>query len=74
MTFSEFHGSFANTLLFYFVALAIWGSWRFLRKEGVSSSYWGGLAIAEVLLALQFFIGVYLMVTGIRPARSVHLM
>ena len=75
MTLSEIHGSLANTLLFYFIALAAWGSWRFLRKEGVSSSYWGSLVIAEVLLALQFIIGAYVWIAGLgRPARSVHLL
>ena len=74
MSLSEVHGSLANTILFYFIALALWGSWRFLRKEGVSSSYWGGLAIAEILMALQFLLGGYLWIIGLRPARSVHLL
>lgn len=74
MTLSEVHGSFANTLLFYFIALAVWGSWRFIRKEAVSSSFWGALAIAEVLLALQFLMGVYMWIIGLRPARTVHLL
>lgn len=74
MTLSEVHASLANTILFYFIALAVWGSWRFLRKEGVSSSYWGGLAIAEILLALQFLLGGYLWISGFRPARTVHLL
>lgn len=74
MTLSQVHGSLANTLLFYFIALAVWGSWRFLRKQGVSSSYWGGLAIAEILLAVQFLLGGYLWIAGFRPARTVHLL
>lgn len=74
MTLSDVHGSLANTLLFYFIALAVWGTWRFIRKEVVSSSYWGALAIAEVLLALQFLLGGYLWIIGLRPARSVHLL
>lgn len=74
MTLSQIHASLANTLLFYFIALAIWGTWRFLRRQGVDSSYWGGLAIAEILVGLQFLVGGYLWITGLRPARSVHLL
>lgn len=74
MSLSEIHGSLANTTLFYFIALALWGSWRFFRKEGVSSSYWGGLAIAEILLVIQFLLGGYLWILGFRPARTVHLL
>ena len=72
MSLSDIHASLANSILFYFVALAAWGSWRFLRKQGVSSADWGGLAIAEVLLVLQALLGVYLLIAGFRPARSIH--
>ena len=72
MSLSDIHAALANTILFYFVAMAAWGSWRFLKKQGVSSAYWGGLAIAEILLALQALLGVYLLIVGFRPARSIH--
>ncbi len=74
MSLSEIHGSLSNTLLFYFIALAVWGTLRFLRKEGVNPSYWGALAIAEVLIVLQFLLGVVLWFNGFRPARTVHLL
>ena len=74
MTISNFHGSLANTILYYFILLAVWGTFRFLRKQGVDSSFWGALVIAEVLLVVQFLLGGYMWVIGLRPARNVHLL
>jgi hypothetical protein len=74
MTFSQVHGALANACLYYFIALAVWGTWRFIRKQGVASNYWGALVIAEILLALQFLLGGYLWLAGFRPARSIHVL
>ncbi|HUF40291.1 MAG TPA: hypothetical protein VMN57_17345 [Anaerolineales bacterium] len=74
MTVSEIHDALANTALYYFILLAAWGSFRFLRKQGVDSSFWGALVIAEILLAVQFLLGGYMWVIGLRPARNVHLL
>ncbi len=70
MTIVEFHGRFANTAMYYFLALALWGYWRFIRKQGVDSSYWGAMVIAQVLITLQISIGTYMWVIGLRPGRS----
>jgi hypothetical protein len=37
---------------------------RFFRKQGVDSSYWGALVIAEALFAVQAAIGAYLYLSG----------
>jgi heme A synthase len=74
LTVSDFHGSLANTILYYFILLATWGTFRFLRKQGVSSSFWGALVIAETLLIAQVLLGGYMWLSDLRPARSVHLL
>ena len=74
MSLSQLHAALANTGLYYFLILAVWGTWRFIRKQGLDSSYWGALVIAEILLAAQFLIGGYLWLVGFRPARSVHVL
>ncbi len=74
MTLSEVHARLANTALFYFLLLSLWGYWRFFRKEGVNASYWGALAIAELLILVQGGVGAYLWLVGLRPDRGIHLL
>ena len=75
MSVVELHARFSNTALFYFIILSAWAYWRFFRKQGMDSNYWGALIIAEGLLLLQVLIGVYMMIIGLRPARvEVHIM
>jgi len=64
MTVIELHGRLANTVLFYIIIMAVWGLWRYFRKQGVGGSYWGALVIAEVLLVLQTLLGTYLWISG----------
>ncbi|HEY63156.1 MAG TPA: hypothetical protein G4O02_01175 [Caldilineae bacterium] len=68
------HGGLARTTLLYFLALAIWGWWRFARGENVDRSYWGALVIAELLVLFQSFLGFYLWAIGLRPERPLHIL
>ena len=70
----DIHARFAYTSLYYFVLLSLWGFWRFFRKEGLHPSYWGALAIGELLLFVQGGLGAYLWIIGLRPARSIHIL
>jgi len=74
MSLVEIHGRLANTALFYFLLLALWGLWRALRKQGIDSSFWGALAIAEILIILQGSLGAILYFSGDRPGRWVHIL
>jgi heme A synthase len=74
MPLNEVHANLANTALYYFVVLSIWGYFRFFRKEGISSGFWGAIVIAEILLILQSVLGGWLWISGLRPARGVHLL
>jgi len=47
MSLVEIHSRLGNTALFYSIALALWGLWRYYRRQGVESSYWGALVIAN---------------------------
>lgn len=64
MTLVEFHARLANTALFYTIIMAGWGLWRFYRRQGIASSYWGSLVIAEALYLVQAGIGAYLFISG----------
>lgn len=76
MSLVEVHARLANTLLLYVILLAVWGLWRFIRREGIGSSYWGALAIAEILVVVQGLLGAYLwFFNTLRPERGgIHIL
>ena len=74
MPLTEVHARLANTALFFFLIMSIWGTWRFLRKRGLEGSYWGALVIAELLILVQGGLGAYLWLIGLRPMRSIHIL
>lgn len=51
-------------MLLFMLALGIWGVWNWLRGDGVTGSYQGGLAIGEAIIAVQFVLGVLLYALG----------
>ena len=74
MALGQIHGRLGFTALYFMVLLALWGLWRYFRKQGVDSNYWGALAIGEILILVQGLIGVYLWIIGVRPDRSIHVL
>ncbi|MEA3336058.1 MAG: hypothetical protein U9R25_09140 [Chloroflexota bacterium] len=75
MTLTIIHDRLAITAVIFTAICAIWGLIIFLRKGNISGSYWGTLAIAELLMIAQMVIGVVLWAGGGRPGRGgVHLL
>ncbi len=74
MSLTQIHGALANTVMYYFIILAVWGLFRFFRKEGISSNYWGALTIGEILFLAQGALGVILWLGGARPERTLHFL
>ncbi len=74
MSITQIHGALANTVVYYFVILALWGLFRFFRKEGISSNYWGALAIGEILIITQGALGAFLWIGGAHPEQSLHFL
>ena len=72
MSVIDIHGRLANTALYYFILLTVWGYWRFFRKQSIDPAFWGALVIGEILLLLQSGLGGYMWVIGLRPARWAH--
>lgn len=70
MQLSEIHARLANTAVIFCIIIAVWGGWRFLRKQGVNSNYWGAAVIAEILIIVQGLLGVFLWISDLRPARG----
>ncbi len=65
-----FHARLSNTILLYVLLMAIWGFWRFFRKQGVDSNYWGAIVISEALILVQGALGVVMALGGLVPARG----
>lgn len=76
MSLVDIHGSLANTLLLYVIVLAVWGLFRYIRRQGVDGSYWGALAIAEIVVIIQGLLGAYLwFINALRPERGgIHIL
>jgi CDP-diglyceride synthetase len=64
MSLSEVHGRLAITAILFTAILAIWAFYRFFRRQGLDSSYWGALVIAEILYIAQGILGAYLYLTN----------
>lgn len=74
MPLVEIHARLGNSSLLYVFFIGLWGLFRYLRKDGVNSSYWGVLAIAEILILVHGILGAVLFFGGDRPDRSIHIL
>ncbi len=68
------HGRLALSVIMFALAVGVWAAWDYFRGRGVSSSYWGALAIGEILVLGQGVVGVLLVLTGARPADLLHFL
>ena len=69
------HGRLSTTIFLYVLLMALWGFWRFFRRQGIASNYWGALAIAEILIIAQGILGVVLWASAHNPARGgIHML
>lgn len=68
------HGNLARTTILFALAMGVWASWTFFRKENMSASYWGALIIGEILVVAQGVLGIVLVITGHSPADIIHFL
>ena len=75
MTLSDVHGVLANAAIMFSLILGVWGLWRFFRREGFDSGYWGALVIGEALILIQGLLGAYLyFFAGKDLTRTIHIL
>ena len=70
----ELHNIIARTAILFALALGAWAGWSFLRKEEVSPSYLGALAIGEGVMVVQGLLGILLVLTGTLPHELLHFL
>jgi heme A synthase len=75
MTLTNVHDRLSVTIVLYLFILAAWGLWRYFRKQGPHSSFWGALVICEVLILVQGLLGIFLWSSSLRPERgAMHIL
>ena len=71
---SLIHARLATSMLLFLSIAGAIGLIHYFLRRGMTSSYWGILAIGELLILAQAITGVILWLDGARPARIIHLL
>ncbi|RME45361.1 MAG: hypothetical protein D6791_10950 [Chloroflexi bacterium] len=74
MSLVEIHGRLANTAVLFTLVVGLWALFNYVRRQGISPSYWGTLVIGELLLVVQGLIGAVMFFQGGRPPRIIHFL
>jgi len=76
MSLVDIHLRLSYASILFAIIMALWGLWRYYRKEGIDSNFRGALVIAEILFLFQVLFGIFLWLSGSghlsRP--TVHLL
>lgn len=76
----QIHGWLGNTSGYYAIIMALWGLWRYFKKQGVDGEYWGALLLQEGLIILHGLMGIFLYFAGpkweppVQLAQPVHIL
>lgn len=74
MSLVELHARLANTVVLFTLVVGVWALANYVRRQGLSPSYWGTLVIGELLLVAQAVIGAVMYLQGGRPFRTIHFL
>ena len=74
MSLTLIHARLATTMLLFLTIAGVWGIAAYFLKRGITGSYWGILAVGEILIIAQVIVGTILWIQGARPARTIHLL
>ena len=77
MSLHEIHAGLANSAALFVGALGIWALFQRVRSRPLGGSWFGALAIAEVLLIVQVVIGTILYLQGlggVLPRPFIHIL
>ena len=74
MTLAEVHERLATSMLFFLSVAGVWGLANYFLRRGIAGSYWGILAVGEILILAQLIVGGLLWIEGARPTETVHIL
>lgn len=66
----EVHRVLSNTIWMFYLAIGLWGLYRALRGRTVDGSYFGAIAVIQIVIVVQAILGVILYLSGARPGRE----
>lgn len=66
----ELHRVLSNTIWMFYLAIALWGLLRAIRGMSVDGSYFGAIAVIQIVITLQAILGIVLYLSGARPDRQ----
>ena len=70
MSLSEIHAGLAQSATLFMIALGVWAIFLRIRSRPLDGSWYGGLAVGEILLVAQFAIANASALSGERPSRA----
>lgn len=68
----QLHQGLFNSIVLYFIVLALWGLYQWLRGYQPSGSYLAALIIGEGLMIVQAISGLLLVAMGKHPHQGLH--
>ncbi len=74
MTLTVVHERLGTTMLLFLSVAGVWGLATYFLRRSISGSYWGILAVGEILILAQMVVGIILWIDGARPARTIHVL
>jgi heme A synthase len=66
----ELHRALANTIWMFYLFMGVWGIYRAIRREPVNGSYFGAIAVIQIVVVVQVLMGGVLYLSGLRPGRE----
>ena len=72
-TLGSLHGFAARALVAYAVALAIWGTYKYIRNQELGGGFRASYLIMAGLTALQGLLGLATFLLGARPIELLHV-
>ena len=68
------HERLATTMVLFNLVGAVWGLVIYFRGRSIDGTYWGILAVGELLILGQAVLGFILWLQGAQPGRGIHIL
>jgi hypothetical protein len=69
---AQLHNILSNAVSLFTLAVTLIALFSLLRRQGLSSDFWGTVVIGEGLIVVQVIIGGILFFSGQQPPRLIH--
>lgn len=71
--FAQLHATLAQTVMYYFFAVSVWGIFEYIRGGELGGSIGGAFVIGQVLVCVQVLFGIVILAGGY-TVQSVHFL